>query len=316
MDVRRFGFLAQIADYGSFSKAASVIGITQPALGRQIRKLEEECKTVLLYRNGRGAALTPEGMQLLARVRPLLAEIDSAVSELQSGQRSARGAVSIGMTPALSRIVGFSLLTEVRRAHPHVALNIVTGYSGYLLEWLTSGRVDVGILDSARRADHLVFDHLADLRLSLVSSAHSAPRAGKTGHSVGFQALEGLPLVLPTRNHGLRRTVDLAAAKAGVALDIAYELDAHELVREMVLAGRAHTIMADGAVRTEIERGQLTARLLNPAMYTRLLCGTSSNRPITAAIRAVLSVLEGILVDISKQKGGESRIALGSKLFP
>jgi LysR family nitrogen assimilation transcriptional regulator len=302
MDVKRFEFLCQIADYGSFSKAASVIGITQPALGRQIRKFEEECGAELLYRNGRGASLTPEGLQLLLRVRPLLKEMQAAVAELQSEKKSVGGAVSIGMTPALSSIIGFSLLKAVEQQYPKIALNIITGYSGYVLEWLTSGRVDVGIIDSTRRAKHLIFDQLGELRLSLISAINNATSAGEERESVNLADLPCIPLVLPTRSHGLRRTMDVAAANAGITLNIAHEIDAHYLVREIVLAGAAHTIMAAQAVHAEIERGQLVARLLNPAISTRLLCGTSSNRPVTEATRSVLKLLKEIIAQIVGEK--------------
>lgn len=310
MDLKRFEFLCQIADYGSFSKAAAVVGMTQPSLGRQIRRLEKECGTVLLYRNGRGASLTPEGAALLERVRPLLREIDSAVADLQSDHRVVRGTVSIGMTPALSRIVGFRLLAAVKKSYPRVALNIVTGYSGYLLEWLTTGRIDVGILDNARRSDHLIFDHLAQLRLSLVSAKHTVPVGSKGGQTIRVSALKSLPLVLPTRNHGLRRTMDLAAVNAGIRLNIPFEIDAHDLVREIVLAGQAHTIMSALAVQAEIEQGRLTTKLLTPAVTTRLLCGTSANRPVTAAARVIIKLLQDMISELGLQPKVDSKITV------
>ncbi len=310
MDLKRFEFLCRIADYGSFSKAASVIGMTQPSLGRQIRKLEKECGIVLLYRNGRGASLTPEGAALLERVRPLLSEIDSAIADLQSDPEAVRGTVSIGMTPALSRIVGFGLLTAVRKRYPGIALNIVTGYSGYLLEWLTTGRIDVGVLDNARRADHLIFDHLAQLRLSLVSAKSTEPAMSRGGKNIRVSALRNLPLVLPTRNHGLRRTMNLAAVNAGIRLTIPFEIDAHDLVREIVLAGQAHTVMSALAVRAEIEEGRLTARLLTPAVTTRLLCGTSSNRPVTTAARVVIKLLQDMLGGLAQKPGHGNQLTV------
>src|SRR5260221_7214866 len=64
MDLRRLELLLQVADFGSFSKAATVLGIAQPALGRQIQKLEEECGVRLFYRHGRGVSPTPAGETL------------------------------------------------------------------------------------------------------------------------------------------------------------------------------------------------------------------------------------------------------------
>ena len=71
MDLKRLEYLMQVAEFGSFTKAASVIGIAQPALGRQIQKLESECGVRLLYRHGRGVILTPEGSKELRGLQQL-----------------------------------------------------------------------------------------------------------------------------------------------------------------------------------------------------------------------------------------------------
>lgn len=236
----------------------------------------------------------------MLRIRPLLKEMQAAVSELQSERQAVRGAVSIGMTPALCSIIGFPLLRAVEQRHPKVALNIITSYSGYVLEWLTSGRVDVGIIDSTRRAEHIILDQLGELRLSLISASGKSPVVRGRSKSIDLMDLQQMPLVLPTRNHGLRRTVDVAAAKAGVKLKIAYEIDAHHLVREIVLAGAAHTIMAAQAAHAEIKRGEIVATQLTPAISTRLLCGTSSNRPITQATHMVLKLMRPIIAQAAE----------------
>lgn len=299
MDIKRFEYLLRIADYGSFSKAATVIGLTQPSLGRQIRKLENECGFALLYRNGRGASLTPEGMRLLSRLRPLLKEIDSVITDIRSEQKAISGAVTLGMTPALSRIIGYPFLRDARQKYPHITLNVVTGYSGYLLEWLTEGRIDVGILDNARRADHLIFDHIAELPLSLISASNNRPPIKKSASSIDLAALKRMPLVLPTRNHGLRRTVDIAVAEADIELDIQYEIDAHDLAREIVIAGAAHTIMSALAIRSEIDQGILIATPINPVLSTQLLCGTALNRPVSGAANAIVRLMKDKLLQIT-----------------
>lgn len=82
MDLKRVEYLIQVAKFGSFSKAATVVGIAQPALGRQVQKLEEECGVRLLYRHGRGVSLTPEWDNLLERVRPLMRQMEAIAADL------------------------------------------------------------------------------------------------------------------------------------------------------------------------------------------------------------------------------------------
>src|SRR5260370_414932 len=82
---------------GSSSKAATVLGIAQPALGRQIQKLEEECGVRLFYRHGRGVSPTPEGETLLERARPLVRQLASIPADLQSERDSPCGQVTVGL---------------------------------------------------------------------------------------------------------------------------------------------------------------------------------------------------------------------------
>lgn len=301
MDLKRIEHLIQVAEYGSFSKAASVIGIAQPALGRQVKKLEEECGTPLLYRHGRGVSLTPDGEKLLTRLRPLLRQMESAVLELRSDQESPSGTVSLGLTPTMSGMLGVQLIAAVKERYPQIQLNIVSGYSGYVHEWLINGRVDLAMLHDARRSQHIVSLPLAELGLSLISPAGMAPPGD--GHNVRVAQLKGIPLVLPTRNHGLRRTVEYAASQAGVPLNVVLEIDALELMRELVMAGMGHTVLAAPAVREQVAAGTLETRLLGtPALSTRLLLATATNRPVTQAAKAVERIVRTLIEDIEAKK--------------
>ncbi|WP_447774212.1 LysR family transcriptional regulator [Variovorax boronicumulans] len=300
MDLKRIANLIQVADHGSFSKAASVIGIAQPALGRQVRKLEEECGTPLLYRNGRGVSLTPDGETLLARLRPLLRQMESAVLELHDERESPSGNVTIGLTPTLCGILGMRLVSAMRRDYPRIQLNVITGYSGYVHEWLTNARVDIGVLHDARRSQHLIVDPLAALDLSLVSATRNLAPVARSMKNISFKELDGLPLVLPTGNHGLRRSVEYAASQAGIQLSVVFEIDALELMKEIVEGGLAHTVLADLTVQREVAAGIVTTRrLLAPEVSTRLMIASAANRPVTRAVKLVEHTLRTLMQEMA-----------------
>lgn len=303
MDLKRVENLIQVADYGSFSKASSVIGIAQPALGRQVRKLEEECGAALLYRNGRGVSLTPDGEKLLARLRPLVQQMESAVLEIRADRQSPAGNVTVGLTPTLCGMLGLPLIRAVREKYPNIRLNVLSGYSGYVHEWLIGERVDIAVLHDARRSRHLLVDPLAELELSLISSVRSLSPAARSLKSVDFQQLKGVPLVLPTKNHGLRRSVDYAASQAGVTLTVAFEIDSLELMRDIVEGALAHTILARTAVQAGLASRSLHARTLSaPAVSTRLMLASASNRPMTRSIKAVELTLHAIVHELAHKK--------------
>ena len=300
MDLKRLEYFLSVAEHGSFSRAASVIGVAQPALGRQVQRLEESCGAKLFYRHGRGVSLTPEGVTYAARVRPLLLELAGASDGLGNSERPLAGVVTIGMTPTVMSLIGLPLIRWMRELAPGVRLNFLAGYSGYVHEWLVDGRLDIAILHDARRSQHIAVDFLATARLFLVSSPALAQASGMSDDAstpIALQALASLPLALPSRSHGLRRTIEAVAGKAKTALNVTYELDALTLMKAVALDGIAHTVLAMPAVAAEVQAGKLIARpMIAPDLETRLMVATSLNRPLTQAARAVLAELKPVLI--------------------
>lgn len=294
MNLRRLELLMQVADFDSFSKAATVLGLAQPALGRQIQKLEEECGVRLFYRNGRGVSLTLEGQALLERARPLVRQLAAIPSELQSERDSPRGLVTVGLTPTVCNLFGLDLIAATREKYPQLQVNIVSGYSGYVHEWLVDGRLDMAVLHDARRSSTITVDPLAAAELFLILPAANAGFAAPQGATLA--EIAKIPLVLPTRNHGLRRTLEYAAGDAGESLTVAFEVDTLELLKKMVVSGMAGTILAKPAVLDELAAGTLMARkIAAPGLQTRLVLATAVRRPITRAIRLVEQQIKGLV---------------------
>src|SRR5690606_30522889 len=175
------------------------------------------------------------------------------------------------------------------------------GYSGYVHEWMVDGRVDIAILHDARRSQHIAVTPLATARLFLVSHPRLLATAGLAGReSISIAELPGFPMALPSRSHGLRRTLDQGISKTKGTLDVQYELDTLTLMKEVVLAGIAHTVLAMPAIAAEVQSGALKAtRLVSPELETRLMIATSLNRPLTREGRAVLAQIRPVLLEVA-----------------
>lgn len=288
MDLKKLEYLLHVAEYGSFTKAAAVIGIAQPALGRQVQKLETECGVRLLYRHGRGVALTPEGETLLERVRPLVHQLQHAAVDLRDEAATASGLITLGLTPTAGGLFGLSLVKTLRGRFPKLHVNVVEAYSGFVHEWLLNGRLDLAILHDARRSQQILVEPLASARLSLISPGDARPLVQPASAPVSFKQLAGIPLVLPTRNHGLRRALEYAASRAGVHLDVQFEIDTISLALEVVRDGLAHTVLAYPTVEERQQRGELISRRIKtPDVEIRLMMGRAANRPHSRSIQFV-----------------------------
>jgi LysR family nitrogen assimilation transcriptional regulator len=296
IDLKRVEYLALVAAQGSFSKAASILGMAQPSLGRHIQKLEEYCHARLLYRHGRGVLLTPEGSQLLDGMRPLLRQIEALTQELSKTHTVPKGHVNVALTPAMRAMIGLKLILNINEKYPDVSISVISGYSGYIHEWLTDGRVDMALLHDTRRLKHLSAEFLGSARLYLISSPASLSPSARARKSIELRELDGLPMVMPTINHGARRSLVDACAATGAHFNVRYEMASLTMMKELVMAGKAHTVLALPAVSQEIEQGLVVARkLVSPTVEARLMLATALSRPITLAMHVVAAELKAVM---------------------
>ncbi|MBB4003410.1 LysR substrate-binding domain-containing protein [Aurantimonas endophytica] len=288
MEFLTLSYFVQVTELGSFSRAAASLGLTQPALSRQVRKLESELRTELFYRHGRGIALTPSGRKLYAAVKPLLEALADIREAIQEDSERMTGTVTIGLPPSLCATLGAPLDERFRWRYPDAVLRTREGFSGILMEWIEAGRLDLAILYDARRGRSMHVAPLLEEYLYLIQP----PAPNGDSSPLAIDALDQFEFVLPGPENGLRRVVDAAVRQAGVVLQIKAEMDSVAALKQLVLNGHGATILPFGAVHQEVEAGRLVARRISsPAMQAKLITATPLNQPVSRVTRAVLSLV-------------------------
>lgn len=297
MDPNRLRSLLAIAERGSFSRAAAALGLSQPSLSRQIALLEEEAGAVLLYRHGRGAALTEAGQRLAAAARPVLDGLDGLPGAFRD-DAAPRGMVALGIPTSFAAQIAPPLFSEFRARYPLVRLRLMDGFSGYVNQWLIEGRVDAAILYDSRRSRLIGADPLAEERLCLFGRADRAEVLPK-GTDVPVSALASLELILPDRYHGLRRTLDRAGGVGDPARVL--EVDSLTALYALVEQGIGWSVLPYMALRREAADPRFTVRPLGlPPLMVRLVLATSTSRPVTPATRTVMRFLHEVVAQLSK----------------
>lgn len=307
MDLKQLKYFVHVAEMGSISRAAAALYVAQPAISRQIRNLEEELAVALFYRNGRGVSMTEAGEILFARARVILEDMQRAEWEIREMSGVAMGQVVLGAPPTVSQVLVIPLIRRLREAHPKVSLQVVEAFSGYVNEWLANGRLNVAVLYNAPRTRSLATEELLQESLFLVTSAKSAAPP----QTIRLKDIGSLPLILPSRPHGLRVLVDHVAGKARVTPDVAFEIDALPAIKELVEQDVGGTILPYASVHREVAQGRLHARqIVDPPLSRRLVLATSTQRPLSKASRIVLQELKSVvrqLVDDGTWRGTEIR---------
>ncbi|HKE93431.1 MAG TPA: LysR family transcriptional regulator [Povalibacter sp.] len=292
MELRQLQYFLAVADNGSLSKASAVLGIAQPALSRAVRQLEEAVETPLFYRHGRGIRLTEKGTQFRATIEPLVRSLLQATDDLKASAGVPAGSISFGMPPSMSAAVGACLVETFLERYPQVKLQIIDAFSGYLNEWLVAGRLDLAIINGARRSAHIDMDPLLTVDLFHVARHDMVASSERDKTTVEFDRLLDSPLILPGRHHGLRRQLDAAAQSKGAKLNVIVEIDALEALKELVRRGAASTVLPHGAILKEADDPEfIVRRLVAPDVTMQFMIAYSLQRPTTLAMRELVRIL-------------------------
>ena len=286
MELRQLQYFLKVTESGSVSKAASVIGVTQSALSRQIRQLEEELGVQLFYRHGRGIRVTEEGAQFHASIVPLLQELSQITSDLRDAAKVPAGEISFGMPPSMSSAIGAEIVSVFFEHYPQVKLHLVDGLSGFVNEWLAAGRIDMAVINNARKSPYIRMDPLLEVDLLLFGRKSDIDAIAPGQETFRTPDLVKLPLLLVGRNHGLRRELDGAMQRLGLEFNIKAEVDALSALKKLVKEGHGFTVLPHGVILPEIGNEDFAfRRLVEPVLSQRFMLAYSLQRPTTLAMR-------------------------------
>lgn len=289
MEFRQLTALVTVAEVGSVTKAARLLHLVQPAITRQIRLLEEEIGVPLFDRTRQGMMPTAAGEVLVEHARRALHELERARAEIRPDPREVTGIVTVGVLESLIEIVPQPLAAAVGRRYPGIELRILTGFSGYLQQWLDAGDVDVSLLYNMADTPSLAVHPLLVERLWVVAP----PDAGLTeSEPMSWESVLEHRLVLPVSGHGLRALIDKARSAVPAKPDIAIETNSMHVQKKLVLAGHGWTILPAAGVAGDVAAGVLSgAPLTGPEVSRSVVLGLQRGRrtpPAAAAVAAEL----------------------------
>ncbi len=235
--------------------------ISQPALSYQIKQLEDYLDVRLFDRHSRGVTLTPAGNALVDEAEAILARANSIKVKLQPFRAGARQPLRLGMTPTAGRAIAPELLSRMAASSLNVSVH--QNFSEDLCNLVRTSGLDMAICSAleARGTDAVT---LYGEDLFLVGQPELL-----SGHDreIAFRTVSDFRLVLDGPDHGLRRIVDALAAQEEVGLDIAMEVEAINLKREILTQQPVCSIVPLGLFINEIRRGELSAlRIVEPTI--------------------------------------------------
>jgi len=298
VDLKQLEYFLKVAELGSVTRASTLLGITQPSLSRQIRLLEVELRQTLLFRNGRGVQPTEAGAVLVKHARSMLLQAERARQEVNELRGVPMGRVTIGIPSSVGRFLSMPLAFAFKARFPNAAMSILDGQT-YIMEWLSMGRVDIGILINPHPLPGMDLVKLMEEPLYLVSAGNPAAGRPQFGASITLKELENLNLLLPCRPHAIRMYLESRLANVGVKLNVVWELDALSTLLGLIRNGFGQGVMPESVFRgDELRSHYLLRPIVQPELVSTVVIATHSARPLSPLAAGVIPLMQEIVGDI------------------
>lgn len=296
MELKQLESFVRVAELGSFTKAASVLGMPQPLLSRHVRQLEVELHQNLLLRNGRGVSLTESGSRMLEHGRGILHQVALAKEELASVRGAMAGKMSIGLPPSLSKLVTVPLTLAFRKDLPKAQLSLGEGFSVLMVESLRAGRLDMAVLYNPPPAPDLEMTLLHEDALILIAGKKNALGRPPMKTSMSLSALAELPLIVPSRPNAFRLLIETEMVRINRKPNISLEIDGLNAILELVKEGLGYAVLPAYTLKNFANPQSFTThRIDRPKLKSQLMLVWSGKRPLTSTHRATQAIIQRVV---------------------
>jgi DNA-binding transcriptional LysR family regulator len=282
-----------IVTHRSFRRAADELGMSPSALSHMMKTLEASFGVRLLHRTTRSVSPTEAGARLIARLQPLLRDLDSALAEVTTFGGRARGRLRINAGGAAARLLLDHVVPTYLRRHPEMEVDLVT--EGKLVDIVSEG-FDAGVrLGEAVPQDMIAVRFGSDLRFIAVAAPsylqnHPAPITPddlRHHACIRIRLPSGKPYRWEFAKHGQELTVEVQGKLT---------LDDPELMARAATAGLGIAFMSDRSALPYLERGQLVSVLDDwcptiPGLFLYY----PGHRHVPPGLRAFIDVLRHVM---------------------
>jgi DNA-binding transcriptional LysR family regulator len=289
LSARQLEAVLALAQYGSFVAAAAHLRISQPALTRAVKRLEASLGVRLFERTTRRVQITAAGREFAAVAERMLNDLGITVQSVREVAEERRGLVVISSVMSVAGGVLPAIVAAYRADRPGVEIHIREGVHATVLEDVRSGVADFGIGYVDDLPEFVVGTALSRETFCVVMPARHrlAQRHGLSLGDLRDEAVIGLPTESRTR-----RTLDAAAASAGITLRQTVIVGQFATLMGLVAAGVGVGIVPKGATQSLLARGLRSVPLGEPRLTRRLGLIALREREPTPAASGFLALLK------------------------
>ena len=279
LTMRQFEILATAVDAATFSAAAKVAGISQPALSEAIRRIESALNQTLFERTTRSLRLTDAGRRAGAIAREAVQDFRRASERMAASTDGSRGRVALAALPSIACAALPRALALFARDYPDVDIELHDVQHERAMTLVRDGIVDVAVTLKPGRTAGLKFEGVTSDTAHLVCPRNHALARHKT---VRWRDLANYPFIGITRISSVRRLTDAAFVHGAVAMEPRYEVEQVPSAIALVEAGLGVTALPSLTFAMFKGRNLAMRPLIEPVMRRNVGFVTRDQRPLPA----------------------------------
>lgn len=266
MDTRLLKVFQAIAEDGGMTKAARRLHVTASALSHSLSALESDLGTRLFDREGGRLRLNQAGEQLLAQIQAPLQALESAATAIRNLGQWGQGRLRIGSAITACQHLLPRVLQELRVKFPKLLLEVRTGDTPHLVEWLRDRQIDLALGVEPEPAPDL---HILGLFEDELLLATAAGHRWSDGRPISDQDLAREPLIVYRRTSRTHAMLDAYLRERAITPATILEIESVTAIKELVKLNLGVAVLAPWVINEELVKGFIRMRPLGTRALRR-----------------------------------------------
>lgn len=263
----------------SFTLAAQELYISQPAVTRHIKILEDEYQVMLFKRNGSSLELTEAGALMLQHVERILHEYHKLEYDMHLLNNDHVGQLRLGASTTISQYVLPPYLAKFIELFPHADISLINGNSRFIEHSLDEHNIDLGLIEGVIRLPMLSYTpFLEDELIILTGGSNELAKKG----SLTVEEFKQVPIVMRERGSGTLDAIEQDLQRAHLKfseLNIRLYLGSTEAIKLFMQNSESLCILSKSAVQRELEQGILAPVHVDGLSFKRTFCFVRTQGP-------------------------------------
>lgn len=290
MNLELYKFFYFVAKYENISKASEHLYVTQPAVSRAIKQLEDNLGCLLFFRTSKGVQLTQEGEVLFQHVEQAYNFISSGERKISDFNGLKTGEIRIGASDTICKYYLIPYLKLFKSYYPEVKVIATCPTTTEIVNLLKDGKIDFGIVNMPLEDDQLAFKHIMKIQDCFVVGQKYKHLSGTNRH---ISEIAKYPMLLLEKNSNTRRYVDQYFEKNSISVTPDFEFPNIDLLIHFAKYDFGIACVIENFIEDVLNKSPLyKLNLIENIPPRSMSVAWLKNVPLTAAAKELIKYLE------------------------